>query len=125
MNVEFWYPSDGGGKYPLVVFSHGALGIKASNTSAFIELASNGYVVCSIDHPYQALFTRGGDGRMVTVDPGFYQEIVGINNGKYTEAETFRIWQEWLGLRTADINFVLDTVKAEAASLQPRTRSIR
>ncbi len=59
VNVEFWYPSDGGGKYPLVVFSHGALGIKTSNTSTFIELASHGYVVCSIDHPYQALFTRG------------------------------------------------------------------
>jgi dienelactone hydrolase len=116
VNVEFWYPADGGGKYPLVVFSHGALGIKASNTSAFIELASNGYVVCSIDHPYQAIFTRGGDGRMVTADPDFRQQILGINNGSYTEAETFQIWQEWLGLRTGDINFVVDTVKNNAAT---------
>src|SRR5512146_1653926 len=48
VNVEFWYPKDGGGKYPLVVFSHGAFGTKSSNTSAFMDLASNGYVVCSI-----------------------------------------------------------------------------
>jgi hypothetical protein len=45
VNVEFWYPKDGGGPYPLIVFSHGAFGIKASNTSTFMDLASNGYVV--------------------------------------------------------------------------------
>jgi predicted dienelactone hydrolase len=116
VNVECWYPADGHDKYPLVVFSHGALGIKASNTSTFTELASNGYVVCSIDHPYHALFTRGADGHLVIADPTFRQQIVGINAGSYTETEIFQMWQDWLGLRTADINFVLDTILAEAAS---------
>jgi dienelactone hydrolase len=114
VNVEFWYPKDGEGRYPLVVFSHGAFGIKASNTSTFMELASNGYVVCSIDHPYHSLFTIGADGHLVTVDPSFYQEVIDVNNGKYDEATVFKIEQKWMQLRTTDINFVLDTILAQA-----------
>jgi len=114
VNVECWYPADGPGKYPLVLFSHGAMGIKLSNTSTFTELASNGYVVCSMDHPYDSFFTRGADGRLVTTDPGFRAEIVGINNGTYTEAASYDLYQKWLQVRTADINFVLDTILSGA-----------
>ena len=114
VNVEFWYPKDTAGTYPLVVFSHGAFGVKASNTSTFMELASNGYVVCSIDHPYHSLFTVGADGHLVTVDQSFLQEVMGANNGKYDEAAIFKLQQKWMNLRTADINFVLDTILAQA-----------
>jgi dienelactone hydrolase len=113
INVEFWYPKDGDGKYPLVVFSHGSGGVKTSNTSTFMNLASNGYVVCSIDHPYHSLFTRGSDGHAVTADPAYLQEYMNLNSGKYTEAEKFQIEHKWLSLRTADINFALDTILAQ------------
>ncbi len=112
VNVEFWYPKDSGGTYPLVVFSHGAFGVKASNTSTFMDLASNGYVVCSIDHPYDSLYTIGSDGHLITVDPSFLQEVTGVNNGKYDEAAIFKLEQKWMKLRTADIHFVLDTILA-------------
>lgn len=114
VNVECWYPKDAGGRYPLVVFSHGAIGMKSSNTSTFMELASNGYVVCSIDHPYHSLYTVGADGHRVTVDRSFLQEVIGANNGQYDEATTFKLEQKWTQLRTADINFVLDTILAKA-----------
>ena len=32
VNVEFWYPQNADESYPLLVFSHGASGIKTSNT---------------------------------------------------------------------------------------------
>ena len=114
VNVEFWYPKAGGGKYPLVVFDHGVLGMKTSNTSTFMELASNGYVVCSIDHPHQSLYTVGADGHLVTIDPTIVQEVMGVDNGKYDEATQFQIEQKWIKLRTTDINFVLDTILAQA-----------
>jgi dienelactone hydrolase len=120
VNVEFWYPAndghpqDGGEKYPLVMFSPGSFGTKTSNASTFMELASNGYVVCSIDHPYHALFTRGADGRPVIMNLSFYQEVVDVNNGKYDEATEFKLEKKWMLLQTADINFVLDTVLAQA-----------
>jgi hypothetical protein len=61
--------------------------VKASNTSTFLELASDGYVVCSIDHPYHSLYAVGAGGHLVTVDPSFLQEVMGANNGKYDEAK--------------------------------------
>ena len=54
LNVEMWYPENADKTYPLIVFSHGAFGTKSSNTSLYNELASHGYVVCSIDHTYNA-----------------------------------------------------------------------
>ena len=112
-NVEFWYPKDAG-KYPLIVFSHGAFGLKISNTSTFVELASNGYVVCSIDHPYHSLFTVDVDGHRTMVDRSFLQEVIDLNGGKYDEGTGFKLQQKWMDLRIADINFVLDTILAKA-----------
>jgi dienelactone hydrolase len=119
VNVEFWYPKDGGSpqetleKYPLVVFSPGSFGTKTSNTSTFIELASNGYVVCSIDHPYHAFFTIGTDRRPVLMDRSFYQEVVDVNKDIYDQATEFKIEKKWMELQTADINFALDTILAQ------------
>ena len=113
VNVEFWYPKDNGGPYPLIVFSHGAFGIKTSNTSTFMELASNGYVVCSIDHPYHSLVTVDAEGHRTMVDQAFMQEVMNVNGGKYDETTSFKLQQKWMDLRTADINFVLDTILAQ------------
>lgn len=112
LNVEFWYPSDAqeGEKYPLVVFSHGAFGVRASNTSAYMELASNGYVVCSIDHPYHAMGTVDANGKLSIVSSEFLNQVLDINNGAYAEEEIYNIEQEWMNVRVPDMNFVLDTI---------------
>lgn len=116
VNVEFWYPADatGGEKYPLVVFSHGSMGLKTQNTSTFLELASNGYVVCAIDNPYIALYTRGSDGRVIVQSPVFRQELFNLDNGKYDEATRLQVEHSWVVVQTTDINFVLDTILASA-----------
>jgi dienelactone hydrolase len=110
VNVEFWYPSDAQGTYPLVVFSHGAFGIKASNTSTYSELASNGYVVCSIDHPYHAAGTVGTDGNLIIGSTAFMQEVVDVNGEVYSEEEKLQLYDKWMTVRTGDISFVIDTI---------------
>ncbi len=110
VTVEFWYPADAHGRYPLVVFSHGAFGIRASNTSTFSELASNGYIVCSIDHPYHSLYTKDTDGNFTTADRSFMKEIIDVNNGVYDNKTAYQIEQKWLKLRTDDMNFVIGTI---------------
>ena len=112
INVEFWYPGDGGGPYPLVVFSHGMLGIKISNTSTFLELASNGYVVCSMDHPYNSLFTLDDSGHIAIINNAYLREYQDVNAGKYDEVTSMRLEQKWMRIRIADINFVLNTILA-------------
>ena len=111
VNVEFWYPEKADGTYPLLVFSHGANGIKASNTSTYMELASHGYVVVSIDHPYHSLYTRSEDGTMAFISSDYNREVSDSNKeGIYTKEESYELIQKWMKLRTDDMNFVIDTI---------------
>ncbi|HPK16959.1 MAG TPA: dienelactone hydrolase family protein, partial [Clostridia bacterium] len=112
LTVQFWYPAvaEGSEKFPLVVFSHGSFGYRGSNLSTFEDLASNGYVVCSIDHSYQAFFSRHTDGSTTLVNMDFLNDAVNIENGVYDEQRTYDLTHEWMELRTADMHFVLDEI---------------
>lgn len=114
VNVEFWYPKNGNGTYPLLVFSHGAYGIKDSNSSTYTELASHGYVVVSIDHPYHSFFTRSEDGTVAMINSDFSHEVENMNKGVYSNEELYNIIQKWMKLRTDDMNFVIDTILKKA-----------
>jgi len=116
VTVQFWYPDIAQGEFPLVVFSHGAFGYRKSNLSTFIDLASNGYVVCSIDHPYHAFVTRQADGRSIPVDIGFLQSAIAAQNGTVTGRQLHDLEQSWMHLRTSDMQFVLDTIMTYTAS---------
>lgn len=117
--VHFYYPADAAGDetFPLVVFSHGAFGYYQSNTSTYRELASNGYVVAALDHPHHAFFTRDTAGQTVLVDPGFFRTAMGANGDPNDNAEAnLAIFREWMELRTADMRFAVDTLKAAGLS---------
>ncbi|MDQ0175658.1 alpha/beta hydrolase [Bacillus chungangensis] len=118
VNVEFWYPKNLDGTYPLLVFSHGAYGIKASNTSTYTELASHGYVVVSIDHPYHSFYTRSEDGTVTMINTDFKREIDNMNKGVYSNEELYELYEKWMKLRTDDMNFVIDTILKKAKSDQ-------
>lgn len=122
--VQFWYPAGGepGGytaregvpvssarpTYPLLIFSHGAGGLRQSNVSTFMELASHGYIVGSLDHPYHTSFTTLSDGRCVFVSPEFMQRAM---NGELTGVEALRFGQEAMDIRAGDLLFALDQVQ--------------
>ena len=112
--VYFFYPEKAGEeKFPLVVFSHGAFGYYQSNASTYMELASNGYVVVSLEHPYHSFFTKDTDGKTIIVDQGFINSVMTVGqNG--TEEEIFPVSQEWMKLRVGDMNFALDELKKGA-----------
>ncbi|PLS18040.1 alpha/beta hydrolase [Bacillus sp. M6-12] len=117
VNVEFWYPENAEGTYPLLVFSHGAYGTKASNTSTYTELASHGYVVASIDHPYHSFYTASEDGSKAFINTDYNREISDMNKeGIYTKEELYEAIQKWMKLRTDDMNFVIDTILQKAES---------
>ena len=123
--IHFYYPEDSGQKglhsLPLVIFSHGAFGYYQSNTSTYRELASHGFVVISLDHPYHSFFTKDTDGKIITVNPEFLQTALEIGASDRPDAEIFPITSQWMKLRTEDMNFVLDTVK-EATNAKPDER---
>lgn len=116
VNVAFWYPQvvSRGETFPLVVFSHGGLGTETSNESLFLELASHGYVVASIGHPYHALWTRGEDGHTTLVSWEYFGELQ-REDAKADRQQSYRYYQKWMATRTGDINVVIDTILAKAA----------
>ena len=112
--VYFYYPEvseEEPTSFPLVIFSHGAFGYYQSNTSTYMELASNGYVVISLDHPYHSFFTKDTDGKTIIVNTQFMKDVMYINELGTPEQEIIELSHSWLDIRVADMNFVLDCLK--------------
>ena len=113
VNVEFWYPRGADGLFPLVIFSHGGLGIRRSNVLLYQELASHGYVVGSIDHPYHAFWTQDVQGQLTFVSWDYFGEL-GREDARSDKQQSYTYYQRWMDTRMGDINFVLDTVLARS-----------
>ncbi len=120
LTVKFWYPKEEG-NYPLVIFSHGAFGVIDSNYSTCAELASNGYVVASIGHPYHAMFVEDVNGKTTMVDMEFMKSVYAEGSAEYSieaERRMYDLGVEWMELRSDDMNFVLNTILEQANEKQ-------
>lgn len=126
VTVQFYYPTEeevesgtvvegadilAEGKYPLILFSHGAFGYRRSNYSAYMELASHGYVVCSIDHTYHAFLTKEEDGKTVTINLDFLNQVQQLESNQLSTEGAYQAEQEWMELRTDDMKFVLNQIQ--------------
>jgi dienelactone hydrolase len=63
-------PPRTGEPLPVLVFSHGYTAIASSYTALLEDLASHGYAVLSVVHPYEAMAATLSDGRVVTILDG-------------------------------------------------------
>lgn len=113
LNVQLWYPNNLDGAYPLIVFSHGGFGIKSSNESLYKELASHGYVVCSIDHTYQCFYTTDEGGETTFINWSYMQELFAEDTQSDIQ-QSYEYYQKWMKIRTDDINFVIDYIITES-----------
>jgi dienelactone hydrolase len=113
LNVRLWYPGQADGKYPLLVFSPGGLSEKLSNESLMNELASHGYAVISIDHTFQSLYTTDENGHTDFLDQGYLKEV-NAEDAHSKKQQSYELYQKWMTVRMADINFVIDHTLAEA-----------
>jgi dienelactone hydrolase len=113
LTVQFWFPDNSEKKYPLVVFSHGSLGVRTSNLTLYRELASHGYVVASIDHTYQSFFTTHDNGKTIFLNMNYSRELQG-EDARKNRQQSFELYQKWMNIRMGDIDFVMDTIISEA-----------
>jgi predicted dienelactone hydrolase len=88
--------------YPVIIATHGSGTMVQHYTSLWEELASQGYIVVGIDHPYIAALTRFPDGHSIT----------SLINAKRKETkEAKNAWkQEQFEVAVADVKFVLDSL---------------
>lgn len=88
--------------YPVLVFSHGyRLGYLQQNTSIMETLASHGYVVASVAHPYQALVTPSVEGELVRFAAEFAPRF---SNDPAFRDDSLVTWTE-------DLRFTLDALE--------------
>jgi predicted dienelactone hydrolase len=83
--------------WPVLVFSPGASLARQTCTALCAELASRGYVVVALSHPYDSSASRLSDGRVVNPDPSHMD----------TPAENAHL----VDIRVADTEFVLDRLQ--------------
>ncbi len=97
-----------GKPFPVVLFNPGWHGRRTQNTFLTEDLASHGYVVAAIDHPYNARAVAFPDGRVIAGDPS---EAI-ANPGMTTPDGVRMIWNKELAKWTKDERFVLDELAA-------------
>ncbi|WP_407152755.1 alpha/beta hydrolase family protein [Bradyrhizobium sp. ORS 86] len=93
-------------RYPVVLYAPSWTGMRTENTHLAEQLASHGYVVVGMDHPYSSLATAFPDGRVIRTklsDEGFYSSDRSFRRFLETAEMEIRI-------RADDARFVLDTL---------------
>ncbi len=98
--------------FPVVLFNPGWGGRRTSDTFLTEDLASHGYVVVSIDHPYNAAGVALPGGRLVKESAS---NIAFWDWASATSMQIEAAWSRECDIWTADSSFVLDHLQAENA----------
>ncbi|MFB7231609.1 alpha/beta hydrolase family protein [Streptomyces fimicarius] len=93
--------ADGGGRFPVVVFSPGLGGVRTQNTAWAEELASHGYVVAAVDHPYDSAAVVLSDGRTLRT------RVSATGDRAKDRASA----EEWTRTRAGDLRAVLSRLE--------------
>ncbi|GAA2143703.1 alpha/beta hydrolase family protein [Glycomyces algeriensis] len=99
----------GSERYPVIVFSPGLSATRTANTVLAEEWASRGYIVATVDHPYDAALTYVDD------EPIYSRNALTTAD----EAEIAAINRANIETRSADLSFVLtrlDTLPGDLAA---------
>jgi len=92
--------------YPVILFSHGLLGFPSDTYVTIIEnLASHGYIVVGIDHPYFNVLTHYPDGRVVTSND------LSAQFQKMRPQEQNEFLSKAIDTYKADMKFVIDQLE--------------
>jgi predicted dienelactone hydrolase len=99
-------------RYPVIVFSPGMGFLPIKYAPTLEDLASHGYVVVSLSHPYSTAVTVFPDGRVVTSTAEAGSRALSAATAKATSDAEFdpvvdRIGSVWV----ADVRFVLDQLE--------------
>ena len=133
-------------KFPLIVFNHGYFSYIEGNSFLLIELASRGYVVLTVGHPYEGTGTDYDDGTYTIADKSLANKmyhpywrgiLAAYKLTKYKgtlqeQAEFFEEFQnkycKFIGSRVdewiTDTNFAVEHAKKEFAQILDLTNGI-
>ncbi|WP_417449415.1 alpha/beta hydrolase family protein [Kordiimonas sp.] len=130
-------PVADGRRFPVLVYSHAFGLFSAENSQLMEQLASHGYIIFAIDHPFQAAWVNLGEGKSATFNPAAYLDpdmtpekgaaleaaLVGMHKaadyeGYLSLAREFILGQQsyvkGISLWLDDTDFVIDQLEAKA-----------
>lgn len=90
-------------EFPVVIFSHGLGGNRTQNTANFESLASNGYIVYSIEHSYDANITIFNDSSYVEFDSYLSSDA--------NEKKFYKVRIPQITARSQDISFLINQIE--------------
>ncbi len=93
-------------QWPVIIFLTGNGASRAFYTSVVTGLASRGYVVLAIDHPYESMVTQLADGKIVST----------IEVHPQGDPDLLNFMEARMDLRLADIKFVLNQLENRKGS---------
>jgi predicted dienelactone hydrolase len=108
--------ANNGAPFPVLLFGHRWGGERTQNTDLAEELASHGYVVAAIDHPYNSARALMPDGSVVKNE----EALEGPKGAAATAAEQIAFWNKTLDVWAADEIFVLNQLAALPGPLHGR-----
>lgn len=91
--------------YPIIVFSHGLGGLCSFHTALLENLASHGYIIVGLDHPYSSYVSILSDGRNIKKTAEL--EISIIKLLKDCDLKSLNCIEEELKIWQADVQFVI------------------
>lgn len=95
-------------KYPVLVFSHGNRANSAFHTAQIEDLASHGYIVAAIDHPYDALGVVLSSGEVATFAEEKWPAPGPSAAGNTADSRHEDFYRDRVETRARDAVFVLD-----------------
>jgi dienelactone hydrolase len=97
------------GPFPVVVFNPAWWGFRNRSTFLTQDLASHGFVVVALSHPYNSSLVELADGTVA--NPNYSQDL-GFSMAEYIPIQgRFAMAEEELAIQTADCRFVLDELE--------------
>ncbi len=98
--------------YPVVIYTPSWHGQRNQNTVLIEELASHGFVVVGIDHPYGSTITVFPDGRVARAEPTLFWDVASDEALK----RSIQYIELQLAVRVKDVEFVVDELQRLNAS---------
>ena len=102
----------GSTSFPVLLFGHRWNGQRVQNTDLAEELASHGYVVVAIDHPYNSALVELGDGRVIKGT----EVLEGPKGYAASAAEQIDYWNTTLDVWAQDDLFVLNQLAIRSST---------
>ncbi len=101
-------------QWPVIIFLTGNVSSRAFYTNLMVGLASRGYVVLAIDHPFEAMIVELENGAIVTT----------IEKYSKSEPNLLKFMKRRLDLRVEDVIFVLNQLERNTGSFDTFFSSI-